>query len=477
MKKKRIEKRKRKGDNKMKQNPRTTIKETENYLESLKTVLNCGSFFTPDAAKEITMLGFKSKEAAVLQMHLNKDGTPKQITRCNSRNRAQTYLPNGKRMEGVDYEALINKLYDYYSTESCTTVDYSFKETFNKAYAEKKELGNVVEKTLELKQSDYRRFINDELSAKDMQNITIEYLTQYFVKLIKAENLKLSAYEAFKGLISFVFQYAQKNDYPGVNKNPVDFLDHNSMKKLCDTTVNTRTVYDVTHSDYETQQIFEEAERRSKMTQFHGYYIYKYLVRIQFDLGCRPGELVSLKWTDLNTDENNNWIVHIHSFQRDEHNKSFSYQNYTKNEKGVSKGGRYTPISENAKALLLELWELQEKKGILSEFIFVNDKGNWVTTKNYQEFLKSVCDKLGLKSKGTYAFRRGVNNTYANSGMTPKTNSILIGNSANVNFANYTNESREAINQARQALEERNKNWAETSKKQQAQPQFHPLKL
>ena len=111
------------------------------------------------------------------------------------------------------------------------------------------------------------------------------------------------------------------------------------------------------------------------------------------ETGVRAGELCALKWTGILEDK-----IHIHAQQLYEPKpggKHYYLASYTKDEKGISNGGRYFPINDSLRSLLRELKGLQEDLGISSEFIFCNPDGQWIKTyTNKYKDVSAIADKL-----------------------------------------------------------------------------------
>lgn len=111
--------------------------------------------------------------------------------------------------------------------------------------------------------------------------------------------------------------------------------------------------------------------------------------------------------------------------------------------------------------LLDRLKTLQEEKGIITEFIFCDVNGKWINVKQYTRALKSICDAVGVKSKGSYAFRRDVNCAMYEAGMTDIYRGRAIGNGPLTNLVHYVHPRSEYTEQARKALAERNEKRSE----------------
>lgn len=75
---------------------------------------------------------------------------------------------------------------------------------------------------------------------------------------------------SFICLLNLIFKYAFRKKI--IQENPVDYLDKRYLSSLCKQ--NLKNPSAKRHEDYEYDLILNEAVRRSKVPQFHGYYIY-----------------------------------------------------------------------------------------------------------------------------------------------------------------------------------------------------------
>ena len=85
--------------------------------------------------------------------------------------------------------------------------------------------------------------------------------------------------------------------------------------------------------------------------------------------GMRAGELCALKWADID-----DYYIHIHAQQltgRGKGNTANFYADWTKDEKGISHGGRKFPITDNIAAILDDLKKNQLDYRRLYDFISV----------------------------------------------------------------------------------------------------------
>ncbi len=129
-------------------------------------------------------------------------------------------------------------------------------------------------------------------------------------------------------------------------------------------------------SEDELETIKTEVRSRMKQKKYNGYFINGYAILLSIETGMRAGELPALKWCDIH--EN---YIHIHAQQlsnKRKGGKEYYYADWTKDEKGVSRGGRKFPLTKNIKNILSELKSIQEGKGIHYEFVFCNTDGEWI---------------------------------------------------------------------------------------------------
>ncbi len=392
------------------------------------------------------------KRNFVHSVHIRNDGTPREIkepddSKLGALRFWNTLTPDKKRLSAQTEEQLIEKLFDYYGGElkgKTTTFEDVFKaslEEYEMKYPSRDRSSSNYE-------SVYKRCIDSDFASMDISQIDSDILTAYCLKVIGTGNDKMKILyfrRSFLCLLNTVFNYAFRKRL--IVENPVNYLDKRYLCSQCKQTIKNPA--EKRHEDYEYDQILQEAIRRSKMTQFHGYYIYLYLIAVHQYLGCRPGELVALKWSDIY-----DGAVHF-CHEQIEHKKPntwYEYVDYTKNEKGVSRFGRSIQIVPELQQVLDNLKTLQEEKEIESDFIFCDINGKWITAKSYERALHSICNTLGIDSKGTYTFRRDVNNRMAEAGIEVFERALNMGHTPDVNTMCYDSPRKSRLEILEKAL-------------------------
>lgn len=382
------------------------------------------------------------KRRFVMRMHVRSDGSPRVInppdeSKSGALRFWNTLTADKKRLSAQTEDQLIVKLYDYYGG-GYELKDTTFIQVFQLALAEYERKYPTRDRSQCNYQYVFNRCIDTEFANTRIVDITDDVLHAYCIKMIGKGDKRLNIHYFRRNTIcmfNLVFNYAFRKRL--IEQNPMAYLDKRYLSSLCKQ--NIKRPSEKRHSENEYDRILEEAVRRSKMTQFHGYYIYLFMIAIHQYLGCRPGELVALKWNDLY-----DGVVHF-CHEQIEHKKPntwYEYVDYTKNEKGVSRLGREFEIIPELQQIFDTLHNLQTELGIQSDFIFCDREGNWIPAKSYEKTLHSICTKLNIDSKGTYTFRRDVNNRMAEAGIEVFERALNMGHTPDVNTMCYDSPRR-----------------------------------
>lgn len=174
----------------------------------------------------------------------------------------------------------------------------------------------------------------------------------------------------------------------------------------------------------------------------------------------RIGELCSLKWEDIKGDR-----MHIHTQQlKDLKSREYNLVPWTKNEKGIPKGGRYFPLYPELKALIEEIKEHQQLAGINSEFVFANTDGEWIHGDiQYEKFLQRLCKKFDYDITNNHSIRMYFNSyVLIPMGITVNNRAALLGHSPEVNLRNYTFADYDVCDSVMDAFNEATYKYEET---------------
>lgn len=161
------------------------------------------------------------------------------------------------------------------------------------------------------------------------------------------------------------------------------------------------------------------------------------MVRMAIATGMRAGELCALKWTDID-----DYYIHIHAQQltgRGKGNTANFYVDWTKDEKGISRGGRQFPITDDITAILDDLKKNQLEKNIVSDYVFCKLNGDWIKIGSYHAWLREFMKSINLPVTNNHAFRMSLNsNVFIPNGIPVTDRARLLGHSVETNIKHYS---------------------------------------
>ena len=400
---------------------------------NVKKEFKCGIISRADMLEEIDMINKKElslKRKLVAQVHVKKNGAPKSIRYEESRDLWVTKVTGDLRIHARTEEALLDKLLEYYDYH---LMSYTIDHIFELALANKEQTENCSKLTIQRLRDDYNRFIFEDFRDKDIRKISKDSLKSYTKTMVTTLHPKFKAFLKYKGILNLIFEYALEYDY--IQVNPVTAIQNQRYKAECDNSkpVNTEKILSIE----DIKVIQAEVRRRMKLPRYNGYFICGYMILLAIETGMRAAELCALKWDDI--DDLN---IHIHAQQLTERpagGKIFFYADWTKDEKGISRGGRYYPITDNIANILGNLKALQRGKGIVSEYVFCDINGEWIKMNAYESCLRRLMRSLDFSITNNHAFRMSLNsNTLIPKGIPVADRARLLGHSVETNLRHYS---------------------------------------
>ena len=409
------------------------------------TAVDAVTFFEMNKKKELTL-----KKQLVNKVHRTPSGRAAKISvgkPCTSYPDGFyfTRLKGGQTLKAKTEDLLYLKLYDYYygSNDNGLTIS----SIFEKALAEKKATENPKDSTIRRYEFEFKKFFTDEFQQKDIRHISDVDLKTYTQNLVNGNSMTNKRYLAYKGVLNLIFEYAYLKGI--IMKNPVLKIKNSIYLKSCECIVHDEKEKILTPE--EIQMLIDDTKLRAEKD----YYVYHYMMLFSSKTGMRVGELCSIKWNDIHFDKKE---IHIHTQQlsRIEDGHYIYYEvPYTKNELGISKGGRLFPLTDEIIELLNELIKAQGKECIISEYVFCHADGRWINTKEYDSFFRKLCKKHHLNVSNNHSLRMSLNsNVLIPLGISVADRARLLGHSVETNLKHYSFAQKEYVATTRDILNE-----------------------
>lgn len=401
-------------------------------MEDLQSEIITGIISPATADSKVELLRkeiLEKKRRIISEVHVGKRGNPLSMGQYNeSKGLYIVRCIDGKKLYSKTEEGLLDAMMSYYGLSLDSPL---IKDVYLRAIEKYQKRHPGKSKTIYNMARDYKRFITADFSKMDIRKVSVDWLEEYILSMIDEKNLKKEALVNMKTLLNLIFEKAISEGL--VHKNAAKEIKTTSLMENVDQSLAHRKPEDLLLSDYEVERIVREMWDKTQR-----YYApYAYAVLLHIELGCRPDELICLKWSDVNFYEE---LVSIERQQVEERipKQSFRVVEYTKNERGISQGGRLVPLSSKAIRILLELKKKKEELGIESEWIFSNKSGELLKKKGYFDFFNVLQKKLGLKASGSYTFRRGLSARLEAAGIEPSERAAILGHSVETNLKHYT---------------------------------------
>jgi len=259
-------------------------------------------------------------------------------------------------------------------------------------------------------------YLQDEIINVPLKKLTYVMLDEWAHRMVKEHNLTKKQYFNMSLIIRQALQYA-------VDCN---ILEVNPFEKV---KINTKLFRIVKKKQDETQvflideQPLIEAEAMKDFEE-NGYPA-SLAVAFTFTLGARMGEVIALKWSDINEELENH--IHIQRMEVREHiqlpdgnwqSNGYSVVDHTKSDAG----NRNTYLTSKALSILSKVKEWNQEHGYGdSEYVFLNKNGTPIHGRALDTRIRKYCNHIGISEKSMHKIRK----TYIST--------LLDSNNVNIN--------------------------------------------
>lgn len=245
------------------------------------------------------------------------------------------------------------------------------------------------------------------------------------VKGIRSEKaLNRRACKALWGYITNTFDWAEEHGYIAEDKNPCRKVD--PKKTFYRLTEEIEHPYDTVVIPPDQIAALNILYRKDH--EEDPGYMPPYALEMASLTGMRAGEIVALKWEDIQGD----YIRVRRRESKDKLTGKNRVKTTPKNEKP-----RSIPLTGAIRELLARVRKASEENGLMGDYIFTGSSGR-ITVQILTSCLRNRCKQLGIRPKGINAYRKTVNSLIRANGLSAEAASSMLGNSPAVNTQYYT---------------------------------------
>ena len=299
-----------------------------------------------------------------------------------------TYLPDVKNERRLikrnSEKALKDAIIDFYKeTEEEPTIEVIFHQWID----EKLEYGEIQKQTYDRYIVDFHKFFEEtgfaEKKIRYIDDITLEHFCK---SQIRDKELTSKGWANLRLLIRAIFKFARKRGY--TKMDIVNFMSYLELSK---------TIFRHTKK-LSSDNVFNEIE----MKQIVEYCISKptlsnMAVLFAAYTGMRVGEIVALKWEDVQKD-----IIYVHRTQVSYKDENGHYIHTVKNNAKTEAGNREVVIIPQLREVLRRLRVINP----FTEYVFQIDENKTVLKNTICKNLHIICDNLNIKRRGVHTLRK-----------------------------------------------------------------------
>lgn len=286
-----------------------------------------------------------------------------------------------KNIKASSKELLIKKLLDIYSANM-----HHDNQTFEMLFEEWLEYKSSVvnsQNTIIRHRQHYKKYFQDcklhSMKVKSIDEITLEQICN---GIVKTHNLARKEWGNAKTILIGMFEYAYRKKY--ITENPVPNIRITvKFRQVVKKRGSTQT-----YNTDELKNLNDYLERMYTETLDTAFLC----VKLNFLLGLRVGELVALKWTDIE----DSYIHIVREEICDKATHTYSVAEHTK-----TNTDRFVVLVDKAKEILARIQPD-------SEYIFTRN-GVRITSRQIAYVLEKYAERMGIATKSTHKMRK----TYA----------------------------------------------------------------
>ena len=261
-------------------------------------------------------------------------------------------------------------------------------------------------------------FKGNPLTEIPIKNLAAKDYIAFFRQLTKGETMTKKSFTNTKSLLNGIYSYAIEQEIASFN--PIRDIDCRQF-----------SFKPVNHFD----EAFTTEERDRLLKHLSGNNsIYSLAIQLDFCLVLRIGELLALRWSDI---EGGNIHIQGQLLTETEMNDDLTFKARTRTNvqhiKGnTDKGFRYQPLTDNAKEILKRIKAVNPD----GEYILMRD-GKQLLQDTFNEHLKKHCIEAGIKPRSSHKIRFTNASILYNNGMPLANLQNLLGHTTSAMTLHY----------------------------------------
>lgn len=301
-------------------------------------------------------------------------------------------------------EELYNEIVKYYTTKEDDLYIQQNLPTLNNMFGEwlnyKAKHSESSSYARRIKNDWNKYYANDEIINIPVSDLTFIKLDSWVHDLIKREKLTKKQYYNLTVIIRQMLDYMVEKGY--VDNNPFNRIKvNNKLFTACQKPKSITQVFD-TNTEKEIKRLALERYNNNNHA------ITPLAILFNFSLGLRVGELVALKWSDIDGNYLNIRHMEIAKYVvKDDGNvikDGCEVVDYVKSDAGV----RVLYLNKEAKNILNLVKKRSIEFGYYDEdFIFVSSQSSKrLTTGSINKYLYGLCDEINIQRKSSHKIRK-----------------------------------------------------------------------
>jgi len=382
----------------------------------------------------------KTKKEFVLKYHHSA------ITFLEGRGRYQTRVGNPRKtVERKNYNDIIEFLYNYYQRDAVE--EATLDEAIDK-YLENLILAGRTNETAYRKRACYKRLSTPKIRKKKVVDITRLDIQQNIMDVLTEDEtptIPVRAVKDYLQILNKIFDYYIADGY--IKRHPCKMIKATDYGRFCKQDIRC-----------DDEKMFSPEEIKAlwdyEMEHFDNPNSQAILVSML--TGLRAGEIPPIKWEDITND-----FIHVYKQQRkvetEETTCCYIEVEGTKNEKNVSRGGRYIPILDELKEILGKIQRYQIENQIDTEYLFAYPDGRGLRKDSYEQYLNRHCKALGFDITKNHGLRKSFNSLLLiPSGLNSLERSMILGHTPETNERYYSLSGKHLLKEVTEKLSRSN---------------------